>query len=305
MNLDINITKLFSVDDNESIQYEREISRIIHALQENEDYLKDKEMSDSTFMCTIPYVLRCIGIPSGTVSIRNSALPHMLGIGKTNNEQNLHDVGESEIRRLPDFFYNPHAIFRSNTDPNRSILVCKNIITRQNPFLIAARVSVKDMYSTNIVLSGYEKDNNPKEFFGRLYEYGYCLYTEGNDDFFSSIAKKKGNPGLSKENLIEKWKDNSGKTVYIAASSKIYSEIIKQNLEGIGYNIITGKSEKMNNIDYVVCDRKSYKVAEKIFRGYKGTKDIQICFASDLLPRSVFEKKMNKLKEISSKLPEI
>ena len=240
------LTNLFSVEPQRGIRFSQVITGIIGYVERN--YVPDLEFrnqdfeSHETLVCKIPFVLRGIGVPSGDAVFVNRNLLHMLGIRRANNSQNLHDLIGSEISRLPDIICNPDAIFRSNTRPNESILICVSVLNeRHNPTIFAAELSYKDKRYVVSIASGYEKSTKPETFFYQLYDKGYCLYTSETDEYFTKFKELTGAITPTKKSLINMWLNNNKCKVLLFADK---SDIPKMSraLKELGFDVISPSS---------------------------------------------------------------
>lgn len=142
--------------------------------------------------------MRFLGIPSGSVKINPKYVGHILGIGseKTGYDSgSLHDISLEELTNLPRLLYDPEVIFRSNTHPNESILLCKEIQGRINPVQAALRINIgSTVLGTSFVLSFYEKNTNPIPFFRDLFNNGFCLYIKDLKKFEAGVRDRTTGP---------------------------------------------------------------------------------------------------------------
>ncbi len=253
--------QLFECSNKELISYGKEIIKVIQlfATENSINNLQKTEMLD---ICKIPTVLRFLGIPSGTIKISPKYVGHIIGISsdKTGyNSGSLHNISLAELSNLPRILNNPDAVFRSNTHPNESIILCKKIQERKYPVLVALKINISSaLSSSNVVLSFYEKDSNSNQFFSDLLSFGFCLYVR-DWEFMEKFTKKTEagvrdrTPGpipagavtctassnskvLTKNDIVNQYKCNSEQVLVIVKSIFTLNELMKRNLEELGYN---------------------------------------------------------------------
>ena len=244
----MNEEKLFMPDEINTIEYGTKITSLFYKLGfASKEELK-KELEQLILVGNIPYVLRSIGIPAGKVELVPSNIPHMIGRNqeKTDVEfKNMHDLTLQELMEIPSMISNPDMIFRSNTMPNSSIIVCKEVESRGNPVVLAMRVNIKDtLDSGGIIVGGYEKDNSPKEFFTNLYSYGYCLYDSEQSEYFNQIKHNDAilDQRQTKSSLIDNYLLRTKEVVAIMQSNPNLSSRYARNLSELGYHTLQLKS---------------------------------------------------------------
>ncbi len=278
------IKTLFKPDLKATQDYGANINNLYYKLAYSPKDEKIKELTSTIAVGRIPFVLRSCGIPSGTISLVPTSIPHMIGFGQektTASYKNMHDLSLEEMLAIPNMITDPDMIFRSNTLPNSSLILCRELETRSNPVVIAMKIELKDtLSSAAIVVSGYEKDRKSREFFSDLYSNGYCIYDGEQSEFFNDIKIGSGVrdhlPGpipasavtctdpfdkslspegispsdnykvLTKTEIVNRYKENNAVIigVFIDVNSKGNSTlpIVTQNLSELGYHLIASNN---------------------------------------------------------------
>ncbi len=183
--------ELFLPNKNEAMEYGKRIIRLFYELG-YENRKNELEKTDVNIpVISIPPVFRMLGIPSGQIQLRTVNIPHMIGFGENKisvHYRNQHDLTLQEMLEIPNMLSDPDVVFRSNTQPNSSLIVCKEVERRDSPVVLAMKITfIDNLTSVSVVLSGYEKDNNPAVFFSNLYKYGFCVYDAERSKYFESI----------------------------------------------------------------------------------------------------------------------
>ena len=319
--------KLFRPDLEESQIYGNQISNLYYLLSLDSSK-KIEGMTKTLSVGKIPCVFRFLGIPSGTVELIPRNIPHMVGFGQektTAAYKNMHDLNLSELLSLPVMLSEPDMIFRSNTRPNSSIIACKEVSGRNNPIVIAMKVDIKSVLDGGaIVVSGYEKDNSPKEFFTRLYDNGFCIYDGENKGYFEDIklgsAVTCAVPGdkslspegispfdnqsiLTKSAIVNSYESNTSKLVAIFQEKEELALKYERNLAELGYHTIIPKTLAAAEITSIarICSAvvsaktqvgRFMHLQEK-FPNIEKVGDIE-----SYLPTPIFEHKLQPLAEI-------
>lgn len=277
----------------------------------------------------IPFVLRTIGIPAGTVTLLPNNIPHMIGFGqeKTNsNYRNMHNLNLEEMLAIPNMLSNPDMIFRSNTQPNTSIILCKEIQNREKPVILAMKIAIKDtLNSAGIVVSGYEKDKSPDSFFSNLYSNGYCVYDSEESEYFNDIKFRIGARGcsaspmpagavastapsnkvLTKNDIIKKYKENSNEIITVINKDKKTALLANRNLIELGYHTVIPNALDSNEVaslfrasTAIACDRDMIKNFSAMREKLPNIK--RIGQAIDFMPKPIFSTELNPIQEILS-----
>ena len=279
----------------------------------------------------IPFALRVLGIPSGKIEIRPTNIPHMIGFGQEKTEakyKNMHDLTLQEMLEIPNMLSNPDMIFRSNTKPNSSIIVCKEIVCRENPVVLAMRINIKNTLDAgSIIVSGYEKDNSPKSFFSNLYANGYCIYDGNRSTYFGNI-KKENRDGSERSPMgpipiravtctipdsfiirdrltaVNFYKRNNKELVAVFNRNIDTRNSIVRNLEELGYKTLypgmnsTDISSILGNCTAVACERELLSKFRSLQSLYPNIK--KIGEATSFMPEPIFKYPMRPLSEITN-----
>lgn len=271
------IEKLFIPDYQESISYGRSVSDLFYKLGYSSPDEKIEGVSIPIHVGRIPFVLRLLGIPSGSIELLPNNVPHMIGFGQEKAEaqyRNMHDLTLQEMLEIPNMISDPDMIFRSNTKPNNSIIVCREVQRRENPVVLAMKINIRnDIDAGSIVVSGYEKNNSPERFFSGLYEHGYCIYDGERSRYFEEIkarimgGSERSLPGpipasavtctapvislsssgispsdnqriLTKADAVKKYKANAMKTIAVIVENPSLRNRYSDNLAGLGYKVL-------------------------------------------------------------------
>ncbi len=272
--------KLFTPQLMQSQKYGEKLTNLLYKLAYSSREELRNELKAPISLGNIPYVLRAVGISAGEVKLLPNNIPHMIGYGQektTVNYKNMHDLNIEEMLAIPSIISNPDMIFRSNTQPNNSIILCKELKNRGNPIILAMKIKLlNSLISSGIIVSGYEKDNSPKNFFSNLYRNGYCIYDSEESEYFNGIKFGAGardhkvgpiptyavactapcdkalptegiSPSvtykiLTKSAIVKKYKENSKELVCIIHNSKHDRDLINRNLSELGYHTISPNS---------------------------------------------------------------
>ena len=304
----MNRTQLFIPDIIATQTYGHQVSDLFYmfgyASKEEIEAVTDKPIT----VGEIPFVIRSIGIPSGQISLLPNNIPHMIGFGqeKVKSDQiHMHNLSLQEMLEIPNMLSDPDMIFRSNTKPNSSIIICREIEGRSNPVILAMKVEIQDSLSSKgIIVSGYEKDNSPKEFFSALYANGYCVYDGQRSDYFGHIKANTAAPNdndiRTKEGIIAQYEANSKEVVAILHENRFRAEEINRNLSELGYHTLLphGDSPKefysiISNCTAIACSKNT----RSIFAN-RDTKHIKVGEATDFMPQPIFKNQMPPLSEV-------
>ena len=279
----------------------------------------------------IPFALRVLGIPSGRIELRPTNIPHMIGFGqeKTDAEyRNMHDLTLQEMLEIPNMLSNPDMIFRSNTKPNSSIIVCREVQLRENPIVLAMKINIRSSIDAgSIIVSGYEKDNSPKAFFSNLYANGYCIYDGKRSNYFEGI-KKETRDGSERSPMgpipiravtctipdsfiirdrltaVNFYKRNNKELVAVFNRNINTRNPIVRNLEELGYKTLypgmnsTDISSILGNCTAVACERELLSKFRSLQSLYPNIK--KIGEATSFMPEPIFKYPMRPLSEITN-----
>ena len=267
---------LFTPDIENTQEHGRRVSDLFYKLGYSFQNEKIDGLDRPILIWKIPFSIRILGVPSGIVSLVPSNIPHMIGFGQKKTEaeyRNMHDLTLPEMLEIPNMIADPDMVFRSNTKPNSSILVCHEVKRRGNPVVLAMKMHIRSTLDAGgIVVSGYEKDNSPREFFRDLYGYGYCIYDAQRSEYFKEIKLGSGAkdhpPGpipagavtctdpidkyssskgispsdnqmvLTKDEAVKKYIDNSKELIGVLNNRRQNSILSAQNLEELGYHTL-------------------------------------------------------------------
>lgn len=304
----MNNISLFKPDFEATQIYGHKISDLFYKLGYSpaEEIIEDMKMPIQ--MGSIPFVIRSLGLPSGSISLLPNNIPHMIGFGqeKVKSDQiHMHNLSLQEMLEIPNMLSDPDMIFRSNTKPNSSIIICREIEGRSNPVILAMKVEIQDSLSSKgIIVSGYEKDNSPKEFFSALYANGYCVYDGQRSDYFGHIKANTAAPNdndiRTKEGIIAQYEANSKEVVAILHENRFRAEEINRNLSELGYHTLLphGDSPKefysiISNCTAIACSKNT----RSIFAN-RDTKHIKVGEATDFMPQPIFKNQMPPLSEV-------
>ncbi len=337
------MNKLFKPNLEESQIYGNQVSNLYYLLS-LDSTKKIEGMTKTLIIGKIPCVFRFLGIPSGTVELIPRNIPHMVGFGQektTAAYRNMHDLNLPELLSLPIMLSDPDMIFRSNTKPNSSIIACKEIEGRNNPIVIAMKIDIKSVLDGGaIVVSGYEKDNSPNEFFTRLYDNGFCIYDGENKGYFEDIKLGTGVrdrlPGpipasavtctvpvdkylspkgispsdnqsiLTKSGIVNSYESNTSKLVAIFQEKEDLALKYERSLTELGYHTIIPKTLTAAEITSIArgCNAvvcAKTQVGRFMHLQEKFPNIKKIGDIESYLPTPIFEHKLQPLAEILNK----
>ncbi len=336
--------KLFTPDIEKTQEYGRKITDLFYKLGYTSNE-KIAGMTHSLVIGNIPYSLRSLGIPSGTVELVPNNIPHMIGFGQektTASYKNMHNLTLQELLEIPNMISDPDMVFRSNSSPNSSIIVCKEVERRGNPIVLAMKIQIQSTLDAGgIIVSGYEKDSSPKEFFSNLYEYGYCIYDREQSEFFNSIKLGTGVrdrlpgpipasavtctvPGdmtsispegispsdiqriLTKTDIVNKYEENANQVVAIMQEDSKLAELYDRNLSELGFHTIRLKVLTGSEILSVAKHSDAIVCGKGNIARFTALKDKfptikKIGQIEDFLPSPIFSTEMPPLSEIRNK----
>lgn len=309
MELVMNEEKLFVPDENNTIEYGKRITSLFYKLGfASKEEIKD-ELEQLILIGNIPYTLRSIGIPAGEIELVPSNIPHMIGRNQEKTEakfKNMHNLTLQELMEIPSMISDPDMIFRSNTKPNSAIIVCKEVEARGNPIILAMKIHIKDtLDSGGIIVSGYEKDNSPKEFFSNLYSYGYCLYDSEQSEYFNEIKHKDADTSQkqTKSTLIDNYLKQTKEVVAIMQSNPKLSARYERNLSELGYHTLQLKTFSGSEIvslakscTSIVCGKGDIPRFTQMMSRFPQIKKVEEIEA--FLPQPIFKNQMPPLSEV-------
>lgn len=330
-------SSLFNADSNEAADYCEAIFNLYLTIKKG-DYESVNQMFgehpderirySGLKVCRIPFALRVCGIREGLIILKEQSIDHILGmVSSKDAHENSHDIRFGELYTFPYYFANPDAVFRSNSDPNGSIIVVKELKNgepniarfendgkkRSNPIMIATRFDIKGKEDTGLVVTAFEKSSRPDDFFLDLFRYGFCRYVSGDrSSSMYTYAKKalgdvESSGIMTRDKAYKLWDHNVSENhiVHVISSSAERGKVFAANLAGIGYrsivtsyntfraNILSYDSIKKNVL--LACDPMDYnKVLEA--RKYFGLKKVKkIDLVENYLPAPIFSEKIRML----------
>ena len=333
--------KLFNPNLEELQQYGEKLSKLFYKLGFCTKKDVEKETDTPILIGKIPYVFRVLGIPSGKIELLPNNIPHMIGFGQektTASYRNMHDLNIEEMLSIPYMLSDPDMIFRSNTRPNSSIIACKEVAGRNNPIVIAMKVDIKSVLDGGaIVVSGYEKDNSPKEFFTRLYDNGFCIYDGKNKGYFEDIKVGTGVrdhhlgpipkravtctvPGdkslspegipppdnqsiLTKTVIVNKYRENTKEFIFVHQKSEERQKAVERNLNELGYHTVSPYAFSKDEVVSILKKCTGIACDRSDIPRFEKIREVnpnikKIGEAQEFMPKEVFEHKLQPLAEI-------
>ncbi len=308
--------------------------------------IQDEDLRAHIKIGKIPFTLRMLGIPSGEIFLLPTNIPHMIGFGQEKTNvcyKNMHNLNLEEMLTIPNIVSDPDMIFRSNTHPNSSIILCKELENRGCPIILAMKISLQDnLNSAGIIVSGYEKDNSPIRFFSNLYRYGYCIYDSEESEFFEKIKTGAGardrsvgpiptgavactapcdkalttdgiSPSvtitvLTKQDIVKKYQENSKEVIAIINENNYLALQVNRNLTELGFHTVIPNSLSKSEILSLLKTSTAIAcdkdmISEFEFLKAKCPNITKIGQAIDYMPSSIFTNKLMPLQEYVQSLP--
>ena len=328
----MNTDNLFRPDIKDTQEYGRRVTELFYEFAAADSGQKIPGLTKLIPIGNIPFVLHAVGVPSGKVDLIPSNIPHMIGQGQQKTEvayRNIHNLSLEEMLAIPHMIADPDMIFRSNTMPDSSVILCKEIDTRESPVVIAMKIDIRSgIEAAGIVVSGYEKDHSPSSFFEDLYKHGYCIYDGEKNGYFQKIKSGSGAgdrlPGpipasaaacsdphtnriLTKTDAVNLYRKNALELIAVLNDSAELRNLMSRNLEEIGYHTVSPRSLTTGELNSllirctgVACDKNMLRIIREHIKSYP---NLRITGETkDFLPEPIFSHSMKPLAEIRNEL---